>query len=44
MGKEGGGRREDVDDRSQCQIGGLIRRNDGWCVGVGAGVRERKRE
>ena len=44
MGKEGGGRREDVDDRGQCQIGRLIRRKDGRCMGVVVGVRERKRE
>ena len=40
MGKEGG--REDGDARSQ--ISRLIERKEGWCMGVGAGVRERKRE
>ena len=37
------GVREDVDDRNQCQIGRLIRRKEGWCMGVGPGVRERER-
>ena len=40
--KEGG--REDADDRSQCQTGRLIKREEGWCMGMGAGVRGRERE
>ena len=28
------GGREDVDDRSQCQTGRLIRRKEGWCMCV----------
>ena len=42
MGEKGG--REDAHDRNQCQIGRLIRRKDGRCMGVVVGVRERKRE
>ena len=40
------GGREDVDDRSQCQIGRLIKRKEGWCMGTGvskSGERERER-
>ena len=40
MGKEGGGdegREGECDDRSQYQIGRLILRKEGWCMGVVAG-------
>jgi len=35
------GGREYASDRSQCQTGRLIRKKEGWCIGVGAGVSER---
>ena len=46
-GREGErwGGREDVDDRSQGQIGRLIRRKEGWYMGVGISKsREREKE
>ena len=39
----GEGGSEDADDRRQCQIGRLIRRKEGWCMGLGAGGSERER-
>ena len=45
-GRKKGGR-EDADDRSQCQIGRLIRRKEGWCMGAGvskSGERDKERE